>query len=71
MTAAPVETTLAGQAVKGVLANAKVTVYKFDEAGEPVVLDPETELKDELLARGIDVASLQNKAQLVNTALRL
>jgi hypothetical protein len=46
MTAAPVETTLAGQAVKGVLANAKVTVYKFDEAGEPVVLDPETELKD-------------------------
>jgi truncated hemoglobin YjbI len=31
----------------------------------------ETELKDELMARGIDVASLQDKAQLVNTALRL
>jgi truncated hemoglobin YjbI len=31
----------------------------------------ETELKDELMARGIDVARLQDKAQLVNTALRL
>ena len=29
------------------------------------------ELKDELKARGIDVANLQDKAQLVNTALRL
>ncbi|MFT5741138.1 MAG: truncated hemoglobin YjbI [Gammaproteobacteria bacterium] len=29
------------------------------------------ELKDELMARGIDVSSLQDKAQLVSTALRL
>tara|TARA_R110001583_G_scaffold12423_1_gene55249 strand:- start:49887 stop:53663 length:3777 start_codon:yes stop_codon:yes gene_type:complete len=54
VTAAPVETTVAGQAVKGVLANAKVTVYKFDEAGEPVALDPETELKDgEIITDGL------------------
>lgn len=39
-------TTITGQAVKGVLANAKVTVYKFDENGDPVALDPTTELKD-------------------------
>jgi truncated hemoglobin YjbI len=32
---------------------------------------PEAELKDELMARGIDVADLREKAQLVNTALRL
>lgn len=31
----------------------------------------EAELKDELIARGIDVARLLDKAQLVNTALRL
>ena len=31
----------------------------------------EIELKDELMARGIDVSNLQGKAQLVNTALRL
>lgn len=43
---APVEIMVAGQAVKGVLANANVTVYKFDADGEPVALDPETELKD-------------------------
>lgn len=41
----PVETTVTGQAVKGVLANAVVTVYKFVD-GEPVALDPATELKD-------------------------
>lgn len=31
----------------------------------------EAELKDELMARGIDVGNLQDKAHLVNTALRL
>ena len=31
----------------------------------------EAELKDELLARGIDVVNLQGKTQLVNTALKL
>jgi hypothetical protein len=40
-----IETTVAGQGVKGVLANAKVTVYKFNDNGEPVALDPATELK--------------------------
>jgi hypothetical protein len=43
---APVQTTISGQAVKGVLANATVTVYKFDDNGNPVALDPETELED-------------------------
>lgn len=44
--APPVPTTVTGQAVKGVLANAKVTVYKFNENGEAVALDPATELQD-------------------------
>ena len=42
----PTPTTVTGQAVKGVLANAKVTVYKFNENDEAVALDPATELRD-------------------------
>jgi hypothetical protein len=42
----PTPTTVTGQAVKGVLANAKVTVYKFNENGDAVALDPATELRD-------------------------
>ncbi len=35
---APVETIVAGKAIKGVLTNAVVTVYKFDESGTAVLL---------------------------------
>ncbi|QHJ11850.1 hypothetical protein FX988_02086 [Paraglaciecola mesophila] len=41
---APVETTISGQAIKGLLANAVVTVFKYVD-GEPVALTSE-ELKD-------------------------